>query len=78
MTGPEHYREAERLLAEAFDDSETASAKEILAEAQVHATLALAAATALNVASGSAMPDPDWLAWRDAASMTRAIPGGES
>lgn len=52
MTGPEHYREAERLLR----NVDAASASEIgdhpdvvalaIAEAQVHATLALAAATA--------------------------------
>lgn len=48
MTGPEHYREAEAHLASAAqnfmrgDDPTSA-----LAAAQVHATLALAAATAL-------------------------------
>jgi hypothetical protein len=36
MNGPEHYREAERLMT--GDDME-------IAQAQVHATLALAAAT---------------------------------
>ncbi|WP_103347979.1 hypothetical protein [Amycolatopsis sp. CA-128772] len=44
MTGPEHYREAERLIRTAdrsYNDAEFA-----LAEAQIHATLALAAATA--------------------------------
>lgn len=52
MTGPQHYLEAERLLAHLGDslpiDEATATtdlhAK--LAAAQVHATLALAAATA--------------------------------
>ncbi|MFD3999923.1 hypothetical protein [Streptomyces rubiginosohelvolus] len=54
MTGPEHYRKAEDIL----DDLRRASASivqqprpetvtQMLAEAQVHATLALAAATAL-------------------------------
>lgn len=38
MTGPEHYREAERLLALGAPAAE--------ARAQVHATLALTAATA--------------------------------
>lgn len=51
MTGPEHFREAERLIeqakdtdipAEPFNDAETVT----LMAAQVHATLALAAATA--------------------------------
>ena len=51
MTGPEHYREAEQLLAGAgCDTAETAGyvdpvlAAPWLAAAQVHATLALAAA----------------------------------
>ncbi|MEV5619462.1 MULTISPECIES: hypothetical protein [unclassified Streptomyces] len=43
MTGPEHYREAERLLALADYHDDPARC----AAAQVHATLALAAATAL-------------------------------
>lgn len=47
MTGPEHYREAEALLTSASRNflrgDDTSSA---LAAAQVHATLALAAATA--------------------------------
>ncbi|MET8978509.1 hypothetical protein ABZX85_23115 [Streptomyces sp. NPDC004539] len=59
MTGPEHYHEAERLLAVAADSSETTYAGEnpeadrTIAEAQVHATLALAAATALSVPARS-------------------------
>lgn len=46
MTGPEHYRKAEELLA-ALDQFESGSSLEVgtLAEAQVHATLASAAAT---------------------------------
>ena len=47
MTGPQHYREAERLLA-ALDGrgrGETLGEEGIVAEAQVHATLALASAT---------------------------------
>ena len=47
MTGPEHYAEAERLLA-FIEDAELAT-EVVIAEAaiaQVHATLALAAATA--------------------------------
>lgn len=59
MTGPEHYREAERLLDAATSAPERVHAAKphasgevvltmignLLAEAQVHATLALAAAT---------------------------------
>jgi hypothetical protein len=68
MTGPEHYREAERLdagvqrfvdLAKSTADAGNADASEaakwaanhILARAQVHATLALAAATAAEQAT---------------------------
>ena len=42
MSGPEHYVEAERLLASGGGDR-----FEALAAAQIHATLALAAATAV-------------------------------
>ncbi|MET8475386.1 hypothetical protein ABZY90_19780 [Streptomyces sp. NPDC006422] len=52
MTGPEHYREAEKLLgyAAARDAEQRGDAEDMsfLAEAQVHADLAKAAATALN------------------------------
>ncbi|MBQ0974510.1 helix-turn-helix domain-containing protein [Streptomyces sp. RK31] len=50
MTGPEHYREAERLLAAAASSDQTTyegfnpEADRDIAAAQVHATLALAAA----------------------------------
>ncbi|MFE9391629.1 hypothetical protein [Streptomyces sp. NPDC006784] len=64
MTGPEHYREAEQLLSDAsyqrdrnghpvrkdgttFQPGEHAA---LIARAQVHATLALAAATAAQLA----------------------------
>jgi hypothetical protein len=60
MTGAEHYREAERLLTAAnrklapqnreYVNGREARA-ELRAEAQVHATLALAAATALAPAA---------------------------
>jgi hypothetical protein len=51
MTGPDHYRFAEQLTQEAYnrlrhDDEPGATAW--AAVAQVHATLALAAATALE------------------------------
>ena len=48
MTGPTHYREAERLL-EAAANGEPPGTDRLLAAAQVHATLALAAATALSI-----------------------------
>jgi hypothetical protein len=60
MTGPEHYHEAERLIGvargsaflresdrELYRDSGSRIAQ-ILADAQVHATLALAAATGVH------------------------------
>lgn len=46
MNGPEHYREAERLLREAQEPGIGMIADRWVAEAQVHATLALAHATA--------------------------------
>ena len=46
MTGPEHYREAERLTALATEGLPAPQHAAVVAEAQVHATLALAAATA--------------------------------
>lgn len=54
MIGPEHYREAERLLADAACGVTTGpvyfleDALPTLAAAQVHATLALAAAMAAD------------------------------
>lgn len=48
MTGPEHYKAAERLLAESDNFlPEDQQGCVYLAAAQVHATLALAAATAM-------------------------------
>jgi hypothetical protein len=64
MTGPEHYREAERLIrpygCPSSSNVVVAPAPEVTALAQVHATLALAAATATT--RGNADPY-DWLAW---------------
>lgn len=55
MTGPEHYREAEKLATKAARWSEVSDASALYQLAQVHATLALASATALpSGASGSA------------------------
>lgn len=58
MTGPEHYREAERLIAMARDHGHEIGGilyrgtqivpPLILADAQVHAILALAAATGVT------------------------------
>lgn len=64
MTGPEHYKAAETLLAKAADENTpTWRAMEHVAIAQVHATLAVAAATAvdLNQAVGHG-GSPEWRA----------------
>src|SRR6185437_11644048 len=66
MTGPEHYAEAERLLAVA--DRHTSGVTYgpewtlTLTAAHVHATLALASATAVETAG------PDRHAWADIAA----------
>jgi hypothetical protein len=67
-TGPEHYRSTEQLLGHA-DEAPEGSAVEryYLAAAQVHATLALAAATALND-DVAGMPPGDYSEWLRAAA----------
>ena len=68
MTGPQHYRQAEADLGSAERSGDYGSEQEAfyLRRAQVHATLALAAATA--VSSNSEMPVPDSDAWISVAS----------
>jgi hypothetical protein len=44
LKGPDHYRQAENLLEKARFERNAATKAEQLAEAQVHATLALLAA----------------------------------
>lgn len=70
MTRAEHYREAEKLL-NGLGNVEHGSPAEpgILAEAQVHATLALAAASAQNIRRNGAIE-------RDVADWHEAIGGG--
>lgn len=86
MTGPEHYREAERLLEMAITENDKVATNGPISEghalaknsaiavviqsAQVHATLALAAATALNTPGGEdgGMYLPDAQAWERACS----------
>ena len=46
-SGPDHYQEAERLLTMAAQTQDTKLAADCQQAAQVHATLALAAATVL-------------------------------
>ena len=75
VTGPEHYLKAEQLLTAqagiaANHDETNPAAALMLAEAQVHATLALAAATALNLpgGDGAGMLVDDYEQWEIAAS----------
>lgn len=72
MNGPDHYREAERLLAEAEDRlpygnlAGVTRPEQLLAEAQVHATLALTAATATHSVDDAIYRDWDEaLGWDD-------------
>ena len=58
MTGPEHYRMAQALLEKASE----LPALDPVALAQVHATLALAAATALATKPSSAAQMREWAA----------------
>jgi hypothetical protein len=70
MTGPEHYREAERLLDTATDNdgdiqTDDGMTANILTAAQVHATLALAAATAIPLVPAHVLAEMK--AWSDVA-----------
>jgi len=65
MTGPDHYRKAEELTAKPHDylgQGEGQSAAVWAAVAQIHATLAFAAATALGRRPLTAAPAPRSLA----------------
>lgn len=72
MTGPEHYVRAEQLLREVRDGhQEGTDVVAILAAAQVHATLADAAATALSAPDrGASVSDVrnDRRAWGQVAA----------
>ncbi|WP_267244399.1 hypothetical protein [Streptomyces sp. PR69] len=77
MTGPQHYREAERLadLAHHFtygDGADPVTGAALAAEAQVHATLALAAATAMAAPVDGCEPGMsggEYQAWYKAAGV---------
>ena len=67
MTGPDHYREAEKILEQTSLEDHYRNYH--LQAAQVHATLALAAATALSHYSPeTGLTDADRRAWYVAAS----------
>jgi hypothetical protein len=72
MTGPEHYREAELSLetaAKCIDGTVTLmTAEQAYAEAQVHATLALAAATVDLFALYGQVGDVSKDEWRKAVT----------
>ena len=64
MIGPQHYEEAEKLIDMA-EGQDLAQAMFTLAQAQTHATLALAAATALGQLTSPRAVDIN--AWEDVA-----------
>jgi hypothetical protein len=77
MTGPEHYREAERLLDKAHhytygDGADPTTGAALAAEATGHATLAVAAATAMQApvdGSEPGMGSSEFDAWYHAAGV---------
>ncbi|MGR6922645.1 hypothetical protein ACU635_51040 [[Actinomadura] parvosata] len=74
MNGPAHYRKAERLAERAYhftygDGGSPVVGHALAAQAQVHATLALAAATALTGHGAGYLDDPEIKAWREAAGV---------
>jgi hypothetical protein len=69
MTGPEHYLKAEDHLTDAVTmDEEPEVSGWHQRQAQVHATLALAAAAAVAKLDG--MPTKDAIAWQHTAGLT--------
>lgn len=64
MNGPEHFWEAERLVVQ-WDSLDVDLAATYLRAAQVHATLALAAATAQQLADRYVGDGDHINAWRD-------------
>lgn len=77
MTGPEHFRKAEELLASTpgakiyGDPMWNPPTRENVTLAQVHAILALAAATALNEAD-RAWPGLGYEAWHKVAGVPQS------
>lgn len=81
MTGAEHYQEAERIIASVTRRGhlEQGDHADVLALAQVHATLAHAAAVALSVAHDMPVADHDaWWAAAGSESVRRAGTDGAS
>ncbi len=73
-TGPEHYREAESRLHMAWEDGrEPENIAHLVAEAQVHATLALTTATVMHaITQGNAANriHLEWVEWDSATKAT--------
>lgn len=67
MTGPEHYAAAEHELSQVHEESDGTWALARAQAATAHATLALAAATALAHAAES-MPAVDCDQWHETVS----------
>ncbi|MFJ2675076.1 hypothetical protein [Streptomyces sp. NPDC087525] len=79
MTGPEHYREAERLVQLATRHPDSSNATLLTAAAQVHATLALTAATAMQAAvdgSEPGMGSQEFHEWYQTAGVKPPKKGG--
>ena len=71
MTGPDHYHEADEIITPVLTgnyDTSKYSNTDLLAMAQVHATLAAAAATAVS-------SPVDVQAWADVAGTKLSDPG---
>lgn len=75
MTGPQHFKAADDLLGEAdeqFRHGNDEIARYLVSRAQVHATLAHAAATALCQPDAAGMVAPDeFQAWHRIAGTKR-------
>ena len=76
MTGPQHYEEAERLLEVAALNRGTVIAEAAIPAAQIHATLAAAAATALTAGDRYQAMQADMTEWRMAAG--NPLPGEDA
>ncbi|GGP55550.1 hypothetical protein [Streptomyces abikoensis] len=78
MTGPEHYREAERLVRLALRHTESSDALVLATAAQAHATLALAAATALVDETPRSDSFSEYRVWQESAGSPYVGPEGDS
>lgn len=73
MNGPDHYQHAEELLdhvSECLCEGKCEQCAWRISKAQAHATLALAAAAAIQPAGESA-PNRDWDTWLDVAGVPK-------